>query len=263
MLKETLRTPGGRPPGAIGVLCKTAKTAVLQTFLKALVVLLLVAFAAPAPAQSKKPPEFQEEFAGIAGCKLATTGRNPYFVLEPGFRLELEGGGDRLWITVLDETKEIAGVTTRVVEEREWKKGALYEVARNYFAICPDTLDVFYFGEDVDFYKDGKVVKNDGTWHAGVKGNRPGLMMPGVPKPRMKYYQELAPGVAMDRAEIVSLSETCKVPAGTFSNCLKVKETSALDRFASEHKYYAPGIGLVRDEDLRLIKYGFVKGGGS
>ena len=75
----------------------------------------------------------------------------------------------------------------------------------------------------------------------------------------MKYYQEIAPGVAMDRAEIVSLSETCKTPAGTFSACMKVKEGSALDLLASEYKYHAPGIGLVRDEDLRLIRYGFVK----
>ncbi|MFL6565620.1 MAG: hypothetical protein ACJ8G5_11880, partial [Burkholderiales bacterium] len=84
-----------------------------------------------------------------------------------------------------------------------------------------------------------------------------GLAMPGRPKPKMRYYQEQAPGVAMDRAEIVSLTETCKTPAGTFQRCLKVKETSALNR-ESEYKYYAPGIGLVRDEDLRLVKYGFI-----
>jgi hypothetical protein len=40
---------------------------------------------------------------------------------------------------------------------------------------------------------------------------------------------------------------------------LKVKEGSAIDLLAKEYKYYAPDIGLVRDEDLRLTKYGFVK----
>jgi hypothetical protein len=59
----------------------------------------------------------------------------------------------------------------------------------------------------------------------------------------------------MDRAEIVSLTETCKTPAGTFANCLKVKESSALELGLKEYKYYAPNIGLVRDEDLRLVKY--------
>ncbi len=217
----------------------------------------MLAFSSAAWAQSKGSP-WQEEFA-ISNCNLLTTGRNQYFVLEPGFQLILEGSDTKLQVTVLDETKKIDGVVTRVVEEREWKDGQLYEVSRNYFAICEQTKDVFYFGEDVDFYRNGTVVKHDGSWLAGTNGNRAGLMMPGTPKLKMKYYQEIAPGVAMDRAEIVSLDEICKTPAGTFPGCLKVKEGSAIEIFAKEYKYHAPGIGLVRDEDLRLIKYGFIK----
>ena len=201
---------------------------------------------------------WQQEF-GIAKCNLLTTGRNPYFILEPGYQLVLQGGDTRIQITVLNETRMVGGVNTRVVEEREWKDGKLYEVARNYFAICEQTKDVFYFGEDVDFYENGKVVKHDGSWLAGKDGNKPGLMMPGTPKVGMKYYQELAPRVAMDRAEIVSLTETCDTPAGKFPQCMKVKEGSALKLTETEYKYHAPGIGLVRDEDVRLIKYGFVK----
>jgi hypothetical protein len=201
---------------------------------------------------------WQKEFA-IAKCNLMTTGRNDYFVLEPGFQLVLEGDETRLQITVLNETKTVDGVITRVVEEKEWKEGKLDEIARNYFAMCEQTKDVFYFGEDVDFYENGKVVKHDGTWHAGENGNKAGLIMPGTPQLNMKYYQELAPGVAMDWAEIVSLTETCQTPAGTFSTCMKVKEGSALDLLATEYKYHAPGIGLVRDEDLRLVKSGFIK----
>ena len=202
---------------------------------------------------------WQTEF-GIAKCNLLTTGRNGYFVLEPGHQLVLEGGDTKVQITVLNETKMVAGVNTRVVEEREWKDGKLYEVAKNYFAFCEQTKDLFYFGEDVDFYKDGKVTGHDGSWLAGEKGNKPGLMMPGAPKVGMKYYQEIAPGIAMDRAEIVSMSETCKTPAGTFKSCMKVKEGSALKLLETEYKYYAPGIGLVQDADVRLIKYGGAKG---
>jgi hypothetical protein len=209
-------------------------------------------------AASGADPHWQQEF-GIAKRNLQTTGRNPYFVLEPGFQLVLEGGGAKLQVTVLAETKKVDGVLTRVVEEREWKNGKLYEVARNYFAICEQTKDVFYFGEDVDFYENDKITHHDGSWLAGEKGNRAGLIMPGTPKVGMKYYQEIAPGVAMDRAEIVSLTDTCRTPAGAFSNCLKAKEGSALDQAVTEYKYYAPGIGLIRDEDLRLVKHGFAK----
>jgi hypothetical protein len=201
---------------------------------------------------------WQKEFE-LSKCNMVPTGRNDYFVLEPGFQLVLEGGGTRVQITVLDETKTIDGILTRVVEEREWKKGKLYEVAKNYFAICEQTKDVYYFGEAVEFYKNDKVVKTDGSWLAGRNGAKPGLIMPGSPKVHMKYYQEIAPGVAMDRGEIVSLTETCKTPAGTFAKCMKVKEGSELDPGVTEYKYHAPGIGLVRDEDLRLVKYGSIK----
>jgi hypothetical protein len=63
----------------------------------------------------------------------------------------------------------------------------------------------------------------------------------------------------MDRAEIVSVTETCKTPAGTFKGCLKVKETNPLEIGSTEYKYYAPGIGLVRDAELQLVKYGPVE----
>ncbi len=186
--------------------------------------------------------------------ELASTGRNPYFVLEPGYSLVLEGGGAQLIITVLNETKKVDGVETRVVEERETKGGQLVEVARNYFAISKRTNDVFYFGEDVDMYKDGRLVNHDGTWLSGVNGSKFGLIMPGRPLVNARYYQEVAPKVAMDRATIVSVSETVKTPAGEFTNCLKVEETTPLQRFVTEYKYYAPGIGMVRDGSLRLVK---------
>jgi hypothetical protein len=228
-------------------------------FTRTLQMVLVAGFLASTAAYGQGKPKissWQDKF-DLSSCNLLTTGKNEYFILEPGFQLVLEGGDTKLQITVLDETKVIDGVSTRVVEEREWKSGQLYEVSKNYFAMCEQTKDVFYFGEDVDFYEGGKVIKHDGSWHAGVKGNRAGLIMPGTPQLRMKYYQEVAPGVAMDRAEIVSLSETCKTPAGAFSRCMKVKEGSALEP-VTEYKYYAPGIGLVRDEDLRLIKHGFI-----
>jgi len=229
-----------------------------RTFQRILGVTAILAVCTTCAHGMGKNSAWMEEF-GIAKCNLLTTGRNQYFLLEPGFQLVLEGGDTKIQITVLDKTKTVDGVITRVVEEKEWKDGKLYEIALNYFAICEQTKDVFYFGEDVDYYENGKVVKHDGSWLAGTNGNRAGLMMPGTPKVMMKYYQEIAPGVAMDRAEIVSLEETCKTPAGTFSGCMKVKEGSAIELFAKEYKYYAPGIGLVGDEDVRLIRHGFVK----
>ena len=187
--------------------------------------------------------------------ELASAGRNPYFVMEAGATLTLSAGHQQLVITVLNETRTIDGVETRVVEERETNGGALVEVSRNYFAISRRTNSVFYFGEDVDIYKNGQVAGHEGAWVSGHTGSRFGLMMPGIPLLGARYYQELAPRIAMDRAEIVSLSETVTTPAGEFKNVLKVRETTPLETGASEFKYYAAGIGLVQDGSLKLSSH--------
>jgi len=156
---------------------------------------------------------------------LATIGKNTYFILLPSYRLHLEHGKDTLVIRVLNETKVVDGVETRVVEERETKDGNLVEVSRNYYAISKTTGDVYYFGEDVDTYKDGKVIGHEGLWLAGMNGAKFGLMMPGNPRVGQRYYQELAPGVAMDRAEIIGRNVTFKTGMGTFEKCLRTRES--------------------------------------
>ena len=129
---------------------------------------------------------------------------------------------EKLVITVLDETREVDGIMTRVVEEKEWKNEQIIEVSRNFFAICEETNDVFYFGEEVDMYRNGKVANHKGAWLAGENGAKPGLIMPGEPKKGMKYYQEVAKGVAMDIAEIINIK-----PATRKIKCLFRKyETS-------------------------------------
>ena len=183
---------------------------------------------------------------------LITIGKNTYFILLPTYRLYLEHGTHSLVISVLIETKMVDGVETRVVERRETKNGKLVEVSRNYYAISKTTGDVYYFGEDVDTYKDGKVTGHEGSWLAGVNGAKFGLMMPGNPRVGQRYYQELAPGVAMDRAEITDRDVTFKTSAGTFEKCLRIRETSDLNS-GSEEKLYAMDTGLIKDGDLVLV----------
>ena len=60
----------------------------------------------------------------------------------------------------------------------------------------------------------------------------------------------------MDRAEVVSLNGKLKTPAGNFDLVLKIVETTPLERGAREAKYYAAGVGLLQDGDLKLVKYG-------
>jgi hypothetical protein len=190
---------------------------------------------------------------------LATQGENAYFILKPGYQTTLESRTGRLIITILSQTLKVGGIDTRVVEEREWSGNDLVEVSRNYFAIDPKTGDVYYFGEDVDIYKAGKAPSHEGSWQHGAKGATFGLMMPGKPAVGMRFYQEQAKGVAMDRAEILSVTEHVTTPAGSFAGCLKTLETSPLEPNTRESKEYAPGVGLVKDGDMRLVSHQYLR----
>jgi hypothetical protein len=190
---------------------------------------------------------------------LSTEGESAYYSLKPGHQATFQSRNGKLVITVLDETRMVAGVPTRVVEEREWKGSELIEVSRNYFALDATTGDVYYFGEDVDEYKKGNVVSHGGSWRHGSSGATFGLMMPGKPAVGMKFYQEQAKGVAMDRAEILSVTDTLTTPAGTFDRCVKTRETTPLERFAREYKVYAPGVGLIKDGDMELVSHTYVR----
>jgi hypothetical protein len=190
---------------------------------------------------------------------LVPTGRNPYFILEAGYTLHLRSpdGEEELVIAVLDETKTVDGVETRVVEEREGPVGRPKEISRNYFAISRRTNNVYYFGEETRNYDaSGNFTIGRDSWESGVDGARFGLMMPGLPLLGSRYYQEIAPGVAMDRAENVSLTETVETPAGRFTNCLVTEETTPLEPDERENKLYAAGVGLLKDEDFILYKFG-------
>jgi uncharacterized membrane protein YkoI len=202
--------------------------------------------------------QWRDKF-NVDKANFVSVGTNPYFILEPGYTLKLKAEGASLTIKVLNETKLVDGVQTRIVEEREEQNGQPIEISRNYFAIDKKTLDLFYFGEDVDMYKDGKITSHEGSWLAGVDGAKAGLMMPGKPKVGDKYYQEMAPGKAMDRAEIVSVDVELKTPAGTFRKCIRTSDTSAIEAGTSE-KIYAPDVGPVKDDEFKLVEIARPKG---
>jgi hypothetical protein len=201
-------------------------------------------------------------------CTFSSTGRNLHFTVRPGDRSVLAGTDDgdavRLQITVLSQTRSITfvtkegeslTVTTRVVEEREWRNDEIVEVSRNFFARCTQTDDVYYFGEEVDIYENGVIVSHAGAWLAGKNGAQPGLIMPGTFLLGSRYFQEVAPGVALDRAEHVRMGLTLKTPAGTFRECVEVVETTPLEPGSASIKRYCPELGLVMDGTLKLVEF--------
>jgi hypothetical protein len=131
-----------------------------------------------------------------------------------------------------------------VMEDREFENGKLSEVTLDYFAQADDGT-VYYLGEDVDEYKDGKVVGHSGAWLYGKQTQVPGVLMPGNPKVGARFRSEDVPKITTEDNEVLSLSETVTVPAGTYPDCLKMKEV--LSDGAVEYKYYAKGVGCIKE----------------
>jgi len=166
---------------------------------------------------------------------------------------------EEVLITVLSETETVVGIETRVVEEREWTDGELVEISRNFYAECIGSGDVFYFGEDV---LDGDGEPLPDGWRAGdgegEEKARPGIIMPGGSfLLGARYFQEYAPGLALDRGEHVEMGLSFEDPYGgdDFENCVMVSDTNALEDpkgKESDEKVYCPGKGLVQDEDAEL-----------
>ena len=178
---------------------------------------------------------------------------NPYLPLAYLKQDILEGteGGMNIRIqrTVLPNRHKrfkIAGQTidALVVEDREFKNGALEEVTLDYFA-QDDEGTVYYLGEDVDEYEEGKVKGHSGAWLFGRDTDRPGVILPAHPKVGDRFKSEDVNKQIHEEDEVVAVGETISVPAGTYPNCVKVKEVLADGDI--EFKFYAPGVGVVRE----------------
>ncbi|MGP4113964.1 hypothetical protein ACTWP5_24020 [Streptomyces sp. 4N509B] len=178
---------------------------------------------------------------------------NPYLPLEPGTTLTYESQGhdgqERTVVEVTERTRKILGVTVTVVRDRVYRENALVEDTRDWFAQDREG-NVWYFGEDSRDIEDGEVVSTEGSWEAGTEGAHPGIVMPADPRPGDAYPQENAPGVAEDQGEVLSRNETVTVPAGSWENVLKTRDTTPLEPDVVEHKYYARGVGLVAEEEV-------------
>jgi hypothetical protein len=180
---------------------------------------------------------------------------NQYFPLKPGTVLAYVGTdrsgeaveADDVFVTYL--TKNVLGVQTRVVRDTVYEEGVLVEETLDFYA--QDTQgNVWYFGEIVinfEYDDEGNFIgtNSDGAWLAGVDGAKPGWIMPAHPTRGFSFFNEFAPGVALDEATIIALRKQFETDFGEFTT-IKTRDTTRLEPGLVEYKFYAPGIGVVR-----------------
>jgi hypothetical protein len=179
---------------------------------------------------------------------------NLLFPLPLGRRLIYRGTEDGERETVITDVtrlhKTILGVPVTVVLDRVFLAGELKEKTFDWYAEDKNG-NVWYFGEDTKEFERGQVVSTAGSFEAGKKGAKAGVIMRSHLVRGQVTPQEFAPGVAEDKARVIDLHATVTVPYGTFHECLKTEEFTALEPGVLENKFYCPGIGIVKERDVR------------
>lgn len=190
---------------------------------------------------------------------------NIFLPMVPGtttiFKAEGADGCEEVHVTVTNDTKSIAGVTARVVEDVAYEDAACdgtllkVEETLDWFA-QDDAGNVWYLGEQTSDCDVSGCTPGPGAWEAGVDGAVAGIIMLADPKSGDQYYQEFYSGFAEDQAKIVgvevrvSLRREDAYQPSELTGCLKTKEWTRLEPGAVEHKFYCPNIGLVAVDEL-------------
>ena len=205
---------------------------------------------------------------------------NPWFNLSVGTTNAFYGEGETITVVVTAETKLIEGVSCRTVNDLVTEDGLDVEDTDDWYA--QDIYgNVWYCGEvslNYEFYEgddpeEAELVDIEGSWKAFRDGAQPGILLHYDPQVGSTYRQEMAWGDAEDMATVVTVSadgllegDDCgdediteavaEHLAGmcVAEDCLVTLEFTALEPEVAEHKYYAPGVGLLLElEDGECI----------
>ncbi len=169
---------------------------------------------------------------------------HPFWPMTPGNNWVYEEGGQRIVVTVTQDTREIEGITATVVHDVVTQGGELIEDTFDWYA-QDVSGNLWYLGEDTKEYQGGEVVGTEGSWEHGLDGALAGVLLPGDPQVGLEYRQEYYEGEAEDNGKILSLDEHVEVPFGSYEGCLQTEDTTALEPDVIENKYYCEGVGPV------------------
>lgn len=190
---------------------------------------------------------------------------NLYFPREIGvtyvYEAETEDEIAQNFVTITDMIVPIRGVDCNVIYDVEFVctdtcDCLLTEETSDYHAWDNDG-NFWYFGEDTIAYEYDEETcaligsSTEGSWNADQTGAEPGIVMLANPMPGISYKQEFFEDVAEDMGKVLRLNASVSIDYGDFEGCLETKEWTPLAPGEIEHKYYAPGVGLVFIKELK------------
>jgi hypothetical protein len=210
--------------------------------------------ASSAPSASKLAPIHGPYHPKIDRSNFVRRVENRYLPFIPGTRFHYEGVRGRTPQTdnevVLHRTKRILGIRCTVVRDTVSEHGKPVERTFDYYAQDRQG-NVWYMGELSLEKHHGRLVKASDSWQSGVKGGKPGIIMPGHPRHGDAYRQEYyPPGEALDEARVLGRRGSVKVPYGSYERPLVTVERSPLEP-QTEKKYYVAGVGEVKEQVVK------------
>ena len=244
-----------------------------RTFIIPLTLVILLITVACGGGSTSATPDPQLDAFDPANFTDSTTIDNTWFPLKPGdqwtyqgFTQEEDGTNvpHRIIFTVTDLTKEINGVQTVVIWERDYSSDELVEAEVAFFAQDDDGV-VWRLGEYPEEYENGEIIDTP-AWIPPNEGAAPGIYMPPNPQAGTPSFpQGWGPAVDWtDRGQIVKMGDETCVPADCYQDVMIIEEFSEAEPNAYQLKYYAPGVGIVRvgwrgedasKENLELVEF--------
>lgn len=172
---------------------------------------------------------------------------NPLFPISELDRVLLLGtvdGGDfRTETTLLPYTQtiQLEGRTVEALVSQyvAWLDRQIHEVAIDWY-VQDDQGAVWYLGEDVFNYDEGRVEDTDGTWLAGRDGPE-AMIMPPDPQVGDVWRPENICGFVFEEVTATATGVTVPGPQGQVAGALIVSELH-MDA-TTEEKIFAPGYG--------------------
>ena len=170
---------------------------------------------------------------------------NPYFPALPGMRWVYRGvdGGRRLRdaVRVTAHVETVAGAPCATVRDKVFLNGRLAEDTVDWFS-QDSRGTVWYFGESTrELDRHGRVTSTEGSWRAGVRGARPGILMPPKPRVGQVFEQEHFAGHAEDHFKVVA----------RIAAAVETVEWTPLEPGVRDGKWYARGMGMIREQTLK------------
>jgi hypothetical protein len=213
--------------------------------------IVLVAACADSAEPPVDPGDGGDYHVAVEPADFVTGIDNPWLPFTPGSNWVYESvGGDeieRIDVVVLQETREVMGVTATVVRDTVTVDGELVEDTYDWYA--QDTEgNVWYMGEETAEYENGEVISTAGAWEAGVDGALPGIVMLADPAVGDAYRQEFYPGEAEDMAEVVRVGVAEELADEAFEDLVVIEEWTPLEPDVIEEKSYSAGVGVVLEE---------------